>query len=91
MGARHLAVLPMPVDVDERRLDIVTTRAIRVGLRRDLDDAQAVNELLCASRFDHAVLSAAVGRVDRALDEEWSRVAARAAALLRAARAQLEG
>ena len=91
MGVRHLAILPLPVEVDQRRLNAVTARAIRVGLRLDISDAEAQRDLLLIADGDHAVLSAAIDRVDHAQAQEWSRVGARAAASLRAARAQVGG
>lgn len=86
MAARHLAVLPLSVEVDHRRLDALTARAIRLGLRPDIDEPDAVAELLPVAENDHALISAAIARIERAQDKEWTRVGARAAELLRAAR-----
>lgn len=83
-------VVPLFVEDDTHDLDALTTRAVRLALRPELDVHQAAAELAAAAHGSRRLLSAAIARVDRALASEWSSVAARAAEELRAARARLD-
>lgn len=90
MSTRHLAVLRLPIDVDRRRIDAVTARAIRHGLLAGAGGTAATEGLRLLANDDHAVLSAAIDRIERAFAVERSRAAIRASTLLRQARTQVE-
>jgi hypothetical protein len=78
--------LDLDVDDDNRELDALTTRAIRLALwpHRSVDDVAA--DLVVAAHNDVHLLDAAIARIDRALAVEWSRTGTTALVELETAR-----
>jgi hypothetical protein len=68
-----------------RKLDLVTARAVHLAMASTFQTEPAARELVDLSGGSWAVLSAALLRVERALDDRWSIVAERAADALRVA------
>jgi hypothetical protein len=64
--------------MSDRKLDIVTARAVHLAMGPDFERRSAALELLALSDGNAAVLSAALVLVDHALTERWSTVASRA-------------
>lgn len=68
-----------------RKVDIVTARAVHLAMRPDFEVEDAARALLAMSDVSAPVLNAALLLVDRALVERWSTVAAHASDALRRA------